>query len=200
MHRAVPPRCAAAGGGCRRHAAHALARAIVAHRSAQWLRAVPSKRKKRLLCPRRPRRCLYTVAALDGMTRQKLQECTLELVDDQKHSCVMLVGHNKGWEEAASSLSGQAIKLRTASAALLQVGRRRCCCCCLLACAQGHASQRLPLLNSRGAVPAAALALPQRAPWCPCAGRCAVLVRRADTRGACVAPGGRAGANLVIAS
>ncbi|GFH24769.1 phosphoglycerate mutase family protein, partial [Haematococcus lacustris] len=33
----------------------------------------------------------------------------------------MCVGHNKGWEEAASSWSGRAIKLGTATAALLQV-------------------------------------------------------------------------------
>ncbi|KAF5832652.1 hypothetical protein DUNSADRAFT_11397 [Dunaliella salina] len=64
---------------------------------------------------------LYTVAALDGQTRQHMQECMKEVVHDKSHFCVMLVGHNKGWEEAASQLAGQAVKLQTASAALLQV-------------------------------------------------------------------------------
>jgi len=67
---------------------------------------------------------LYTVAALDGQTRQHLQECLLEVVDDSKNLCVMLVGHNKGWEEAASSFAGHAVKLKTASAALLQVAAK----------------------------------------------------------------------------
>eukprot|EP00798_Chlamydomonas_sp_ICE-L_P030021 gene30021-17915_t len=48
-------------------------------------------------------------------------ECLLEVVDDGRHHCVMCVGHNKGWEEAASSMSGSAVQLETASAALLQV-------------------------------------------------------------------------------
>jgi len=30
------------------------------------------------------------------------------------------MGHNKGWEEAASMLSGASIKLKTCNAALLQ--------------------------------------------------------------------------------
>lgn len=63
---------------------------------------------------------LYTVAALDGQTREHLHECLLEVVDDDRNQVVMCVGHNKGWEEAASSFCGQAVKLRTASAALLQ--------------------------------------------------------------------------------
>ncbi|KAG2488010.1 hypothetical protein HYH03_013447 [Edaphochlamys debaryana] len=63
---------------------------------------------------------LYTVAALDGQTREHLTECLLEVADDRRTMCVMAVGHNKGWEEAASQLAGQAVKLRPASAALLQ--------------------------------------------------------------------------------
>eukprot|EP00195_Chlamydomonas_chlamydogama_P010681 CAMPEP_0202905084 /NCGR_PEP_ID=MMETSP1392-20130828/32444_1 /ASSEMBLY_ACC=CAM_ASM_000868 /TAXON_ID=225041 /ORGANISM="Chlamydomonas chlamydogama, Strain SAG 11-48b" /LENGTH=221 /DNA_ID=CAMNT_0049593019 /DNA_START=204 /DNA_END=869 /DNA_ORIENTATION=- len=63
---------------------------------------------------------LYTVAALDGQTRQHIEECLLEVVDDAKNYCVMCVGHNKGMEEAASSFAKQAVKLKTASAALLQ--------------------------------------------------------------------------------
>ncbi|KAG2433041.1 hypothetical protein HXX76_008768 [Chlamydomonas incerta] len=63
---------------------------------------------------------LYTVAALDGQTRDHIVECLLEVCDDARNRVVMCVGHNKGWEEAASQLAGQAVKLRTASAALLQ--------------------------------------------------------------------------------
>ncbi|GFR52238.1 hypothetical protein Agub_g14772 [Astrephomene gubernaculifera] len=64
---------------------------------------------------------LYTVAALDGQTREHIMECLLEVVDDVRNTVVMCVGHNKGWEEAASQFAGTAVKLRTASAALLQV-------------------------------------------------------------------------------
>lgn len=63
---------------------------------------------------------LYTVAALDGQTRQHIEECILEVVDDKRNHCVAVVGHNKGMEEAASSFAGAAVKLKTASAALLQ--------------------------------------------------------------------------------
>ncbi|GLI59402.1 hypothetical protein VaNZ11_001284 [Volvox africanus] len=63
---------------------------------------------------------LYTVAALDGQTREHIMECLLEVVDDVRNKVVMCVGHNKGWEEAASQFSGTAVKLKTASAALLQ--------------------------------------------------------------------------------
>ncbi len=40
-------------------------------------------------------RSLYTVAALDGQTAHHLQDCLLEVVDDARHQCVLLVGHNK---------------------------------------------------------------------------------------------------------
>ena len=33
---------------------------------------------------------------------------------------VMCVGHNRGWEEAASELSGQAVELKTANACVLE--------------------------------------------------------------------------------
>lgn len=62
---------------------------------------------------------LYTIAALDGQTRSHLQEVLAGLNIADK-TCIMCVGHNRGWEEAASSFAGQAVKLRTASAALLQ--------------------------------------------------------------------------------
>lgn len=62
---------------------------------------------------------LYTVAALDGQTRQHLQELISEVATDS-HTCILCVGHNKGWEEAASSFAGTAVKLKTATAAVLQ--------------------------------------------------------------------------------
>ncbi len=38
---------------------------------------------------------LYTVAALDGQTREHIMECLLEVVDDVRNRVVMCVGHNK---------------------------------------------------------------------------------------------------------
>ncbi|KAG1655473.1 hypothetical protein FOA52_008667 [Chlamydomonas sp. UWO 241] len=64
---------------------------------------------------------LYTVAALDGQMRQHIEECLLGVVSDDHNTCVAIVGHNRGMEEAASSMAGVAVKLRPASAALLQV-------------------------------------------------------------------------------
>ena len=37
------------------------------------------------------------------------------------HRCVLALGHNYGWEEAASALSGQSITLPTAAVALLEI-------------------------------------------------------------------------------
>jgi phosphohistidine phosphatase len=62
---------------------------------------------------------LYTVAALDGQTRAHLEECIAELAD-ASDCCVMCIGHNKGWEEAASSMVAGTVRLKTATAALLQ--------------------------------------------------------------------------------
>mmetsp|Transcript_22152 Transcript_22152/g.48617 ORF Transcript_22152/g.48617 Transcript_22152/m.48617 type:complete len:298 (-) Transcript_22152:171-1064(-) len=63
---------------------------------------------------------LYTVAALDGQTRNHLQAALLERVSEST-TCVMCMGHNKGWEEAASDLSGTTIELKTGEAALLEM-------------------------------------------------------------------------------
>jgi phosphohistidine phosphatase SixA len=60
------------------------------------------------------------VAALDGQTRSHLEKCIQDIVGQSDVSTVMCVGHNKGWEEAATSWAQQAVRLRTASAALLQ--------------------------------------------------------------------------------
>jgi phosphohistidine phosphatase SixA len=35
-------------------------------------------------------------------------------------ACVMCVGHNRGWEEAASEFAAQAVELKTANAAVLE--------------------------------------------------------------------------------
>ncbi|CAK0787456.1 hypothetical protein CVIRNUC_010676 [Coccomyxa viridis] len=65
---------------------------------------------------------LYTVAALDGQTRKHLQEVVTAEVDQRAEQvqCVLCLGHNKGMEEAATSLAGNAVRLETANAALLQ--------------------------------------------------------------------------------
>ncbi|KAF6259214.1 hypothetical protein COO60DRAFT_1029764 [Scenedesmus sp. NREL 46B-D3] len=47
---------------------------------------------------------LYTVAALDGQTKHHLEETIRSVACDAANSCVMCVGHNKGWEEAAARL------------------------------------------------------------------------------------------------
>jgi hypothetical protein len=59
-------------------------------------------------------RTLYTVAALDGQTRGHLTDCLLEVVDDERHACVLLVGHNKvtGWAGwVVASMVGWAVAL-----------------------------------------------------------------------------------------
>eukprot|EP00879_Flechtneria_rotunda_P004186 GHRR01004434.1.p1 GENE.GHRR01004434.1~~GHRR01004434.1.p1 ORF type:complete len:228 (+),score=77.17 GHRR01004434.1:210-893(+) len=63
---------------------------------------------------------LYTVAALDGQTKHHLEETIRSVACDFKNSCIMCVGHNKGWEEAASAFAKQAVRLGTASAALFE--------------------------------------------------------------------------------
>jgi phosphohistidine phosphatase len=90
---------------------------------------------------------LYTVAATDGQTRQKLCEVISRVALDggsrtlggggagggdggqggggggggeAGHRTVMAVGHNRGWEEAASSFARASVRLQTATAALLE--------------------------------------------------------------------------------
>jgi phosphohistidine phosphatase SixA len=64
---------------------------------------------------------LYTVAALDGQTKQHIEETIRSVACDAKNFCIMCVGHNKGWEEAASAFANQAVRLGTASAALFEL-------------------------------------------------------------------------------
>eukprot|EP00884_Botryococcus_braunii_P022695 jgi/Botrbrau1/9109/Bobra.0305s0014.1 len=63
---------------------------------------------------------LYSVAALDGHTRHHLQELISEAASDAVQT-IMALGHNKGWEEAASAMSGTEVRLETSNAALLEV-------------------------------------------------------------------------------
>lgn len=88
---------------------------------------------------------LYTVAATDGQTRQKLSEVIAQVAGDGEQkgvaagagagagaeaaaassgasavTTVMAVGHNRGWEEAASSFARASVRLQTATAALLE--------------------------------------------------------------------------------
>lgn len=45
---------------------------------------------------------LYTISQLDGQTRAHLETIVVTEADDG-HRCVLCLGHNKGWEEAATS-------------------------------------------------------------------------------------------------
>eukprot|EP00268_Persea_americana_P020104 TRINITY_DN20357_c0_g1_i1.p1 TRINITY_DN20357_c0_g1~~TRINITY_DN20357_c0_g1_i1.p1 ORF type:complete len:280 (-),score=50.78 TRINITY_DN20357_c0_g1_i1:329-1168(-) len=61
----------------------------------------------------------YSIAAMDGQTAEHLQQTICEYSRDEIFT-VMCMGHNRGWEEAASMLSGAAIELKTCNAALLE--------------------------------------------------------------------------------
>lgn len=61
----------------------------------------------------------YSVAAMDGQTAEHLQQAIREYSRDEILT-VMCMGHNKGWEEAASMLSGVSVELKTCNAALLE--------------------------------------------------------------------------------
>ncbi|KAF3325940.1 Histidine phosphatase superfamily (branch 1) [Carex littledalei] len=61
----------------------------------------------------------YSIAAMDGQTAAHLQKAICEFSTDEI-STVMCMGHNKGWEEAASMFSGDPVELKTCNAALLE--------------------------------------------------------------------------------
>jgi len=61
----------------------------------------------------------YSVAAMDGQTAQHIQENVLKYSRDDV-TTIMCMGHNRGWEEAASTLCGVSVELKTANAALLE--------------------------------------------------------------------------------
>ncbi|KAL4522750.1 hypothetical protein Ndes2526A_g00898 [Nannochloris sp. 'desiccata'] len=62
---------------------------------------------------------LYTISQLDGQTRGHLQEVVIGEAT-ASHNCVLCLGHNKGWQEAASSFAGETLKLGNCYAALLE--------------------------------------------------------------------------------
>jgi phosphohistidine phosphatase SixA len=47
---------------------------------------------------------LYTTSQLDGQTRGHLAEIVAAEAEDG-HACVLCLGHNKGWSEAASAFA-----------------------------------------------------------------------------------------------
>lgn len=47
---------------------------------------------------------LYSISQLDGQTRTHLEE-VVAAEASTTHACVLCLGHNKGWEEAASSFA-----------------------------------------------------------------------------------------------
>ncbi|KAJ7553314.1 hypothetical protein O6H91_06G092600 [Diphasiastrum complanatum] len=61
----------------------------------------------------------YAIAAMDGETTKHLQETVCRFSKDNT-TTVMCMGHNRGWEEAASMFSGVPVELKTANAALLE--------------------------------------------------------------------------------
>ncbi|TVU11180.1 hypothetical protein EJB05_44749 [Eragrostis curvula] len=61
----------------------------------------------------------YSIAAMDGQTAEHLQKAICEYCSDDILT-VMCMGHNKGWEEAASMFSGDSVMLKTCNAALLE--------------------------------------------------------------------------------
>lgn len=61
----------------------------------------------------------YSIAAMDGQTAEHIQRTVCRYSTDEI-TTVMCMGHNKGWEEAASTLAGAPVKLKTCNAALLQ--------------------------------------------------------------------------------
>lgn len=61
----------------------------------------------------------YSIAAMDGQTAEHLQHAICKFSRDEILT-VMCMGHNRGWEEAASMFSGTSIELKTCNAALLE--------------------------------------------------------------------------------
>ncbi|PIA44761.1 hypothetical protein AQUCO_01700392v1 [Aquilegia coerulea] len=61
----------------------------------------------------------YSIAAMDGQTADHLQQTICQYSRDEILT-VMCMGHNRGWEEAASMFSGSSVELKTCNAALLE--------------------------------------------------------------------------------
>ncbi|KAI4303579.1 hypothetical protein MLD38_039189 [Melastoma candidum] len=65
----------------------------------------------------------YSIAAMDGQTAEHLQQAILKYSRDEIFT-IMCMGHNRGWEEAASMFSGASVELKTCNAALLEATGR----------------------------------------------------------------------------
>lgn len=65
----------------------------------------------------------YSIAAMDGQTAEHLQNAICKYSRDEILT-VMCMGHNRGWEEAASMFTGASIELKTCNAALLEATGR----------------------------------------------------------------------------
>lgn len=61
----------------------------------------------------------YSIAAMDGQTAEHLQQAICRYSSD-KILTVMCMGHNRGWEEAASMFTGATVELKPCNAALLE--------------------------------------------------------------------------------
>ncbi|KAK9156466.1 hypothetical protein Sjap_003946 [Stephania japonica] len=61
----------------------------------------------------------YSISAMDGQTAHHLQQAVIAYPKDHM-SGVWCMGHNRGWEEAASMFSGSSVELKTCNAALLE--------------------------------------------------------------------------------
>ncbi|KAL0012027.1 hypothetical protein SO802_007135 [Lithocarpus litseifolius] len=61
----------------------------------------------------------YSIAAMDGQTADHIQQVICKYTGDEILT-VMCMGHNRGWEEAASMFTGASVELKTCNAALLE--------------------------------------------------------------------------------
>ncbi|KAF5475036.1 hypothetical protein F2P56_006883 [Juglans regia] len=61
----------------------------------------------------------YSIAAMDGQTAEHLQQIICRYSRDEILT-IMCMGHNRGWEEAASMFTGASVELKTCNAALLE--------------------------------------------------------------------------------
>ncbi|KAK8646363.1 hypothetical protein V6N13_120152 [Hibiscus sabdariffa] len=61
----------------------------------------------------------YSIAAMDGQTAEHLQRTICQYSSDGILT-IMCMGHNRGWEEAASMFTGASVELKACNAALLE--------------------------------------------------------------------------------
>lgn len=77
-----------------------------------------------MLCPIHCR-CVYLACSVHGTVTQptdyQVAVQLLELAKDSANKIIMCVGHNRGWQEAASSYTRMPIQLGTSSAALMEI-------------------------------------------------------------------------------